>query len=303
VGSEALDVYASHAGMSQRHEDHVGHKVGYVNDVELLGLDGAPRGATCDFLVKLHQGSHSPDALANNVHELVYAARCTDGLELISTTMATFGPPNEFRRACAPEVTLSAGTALAYPTGPGSRLIPDRTCVEQQLLVPANRGSSLWGVYENWRSENALTMADGRQLAFFDPDFAIFDPSRYAATAGTTAIGRLSDLCWEVEPNGDRMNREPCTLTVGGPFSFDDPRAPFKGARREVYLAQTTVANGGGPTAWHTDPYGGNGAATPFPGSLRQYVSSVDNSGAPPVQRQLFGRGSDLGGSGVHSPN
>lgn len=303
-GSEALDAYsASHPDMSQRHEDHVGHKIGYVNDVALLERDGTPLGASCDFLFKLHQGSHSPDALANNVHELVYAVKCTDGLELISTTMATFGAPNEFHRACAPDIVQSAGTALAYPAGPGARLIPDRMCVEQQLLVPASRGSALWGLYENWRSENALVAADGRRLAFFDPDFAIFDPSRYAAAAGTQAIRRVSDLCWEVEPNGDRMNREPCTLTVGGPFSFDDPRAPFKGARREVYLGQTTVANGGGPTVWHTDPFGGNGSTSPFPGSIRQHVSSFDNAAAPPLQRRLFGRGTDHGGTTVHSPN
>jgi len=32
---------------------------------------------TCDSLLKFHQGTRSPDALTNNLHELVYNIRCT----------------------------------------------------------------------------------------------------------------------------------------------------------------------------------------------------------------------------------
>ena len=36
----------------------------------------------CDVLTKLHQGTHSKDAFTNNLHELAYHIRCTDGTEL-----------------------------------------------------------------------------------------------------------------------------------------------------------------------------------------------------------------------------
>ena len=45
----------------------------------------------CDYLTKVHQGSHSADATTNNAHELLYAVRCNDGTELLSVTLSRFG--------------------------------------------------------------------------------------------------------------------------------------------------------------------------------------------------------------------
>lgn len=60
--NEQLDVWDP---TSQRHEDHVGHKIEWENDVE-FNFDGDAANSLlsvrCDVLVKLHQGSHSiPD--------------------------------------------------------------------------------------------------------------------------------------------------------------------------------------------------------------------------------------------------
>lgn len=295
-----------HPGSTMRHEDHVGHKIDYVDDVQLLDSGGNPLGISCDYLFKIHQGTHSPDALANNVHELAYVVRCSDGAALVSTTMVPFGAPNEFNRSCAPSTVQPVGTALVYPSGPGSRLIPDRACVEQHILVAGNRGSAFWSVYENWRSQVALAAADGTQLAFYDPDFAVFNPSRYASSDGTQTVRHMVEACWEVDAAGESANREPCTAATGGgtigAYPFDDPRSPFDGAKREFYLGQTAIANAAGPTLWYTDPYGANGSATPFHGAVRQYVAQVDSTGLAPLQRRLFGRGVDYGES-VHSPN
>ncbi|WP_460916295.1 cellulose-binding domain-containing protein [Plantactinospora veratri] len=70
---------------SHRHEDHVGHKVLTVNNVNVIQGDNGtsffpPQGttiATCDTLLKFHQGTHSPDAFSNNIHELLFNQRCT----------------------------------------------------------------------------------------------------------------------------------------------------------------------------------------------------------------------------------
>ena len=70
---------------SHRHEDHVGHKVLSANNVNVIQGDNGisffpPQGTTvavCDVLLKIHQGTHSPDAFTNNVHELLFNQRCT----------------------------------------------------------------------------------------------------------------------------------------------------------------------------------------------------------------------------------
>ena len=101
-------------GVTRRQEDHVGYKVEYENDVPLTTADGA-LGVTCDYLVRVHQGSHSPDALSNNVHELLYASRCSDGTEIISNIVSRFGAPGAYTRGCDTAVTV---TTSAAPTRP-----------------------------------------------------------------------------------------------------------------------------------------------------------------------------------------
>ncbi len=309
MAAEALDVAVAAnmalpgLALTRRHEDHVGHKVDYVNDVALLDTEGNPLGVTCDYLFKLHQGTHSADALSNNVHELIYAMKCSDGAAVVSATLVPFGAPGAFQSSCAPGTTRSAGTVPDYPTGAGGRLIPDRSCIENHILVPGSRGSAFWAIYENWQADSGL---DGGQLLEFDADFAVFNPSRYAAANGTTTIARVLDTCWEVEANGDRANRRPCPdETDGDPFfcTWDDPRSPFDGAHRELFVGQTTIRNLGGPVHWYTDPYGNNPSVTPFPGSIRQHIAAVDTSDRPEVARRLFGRTTWFGGNGVHAPN
>lgn len=308
LATESLDVYAvANPGTRVRHEDNPGYKVDYENDVRLLTADGTPLGVTCDYLVSVHQGSHSPDALSNNVHELLYAVRCDDGTELISDTISRFGAPGEYARSCAPATTVST-TDNGYPAGSGAREIPDRACVEQTVLVPAGRTTSAWALYEKWSADNELTTAGGEVVVAFDAAFGVFDPARYANAAGARGIGRTLDLCWEREANGDRFDGAACTTataggTIGVPYAFDDVRSPFNGTRRDVYLRETTVRNGGGPRLWWTDPYGRRASTTPFPGALCQLVGAVDTSARPALQQRVFGRNRSNDAEGVHAPN
>ncbi len=203
AATEALEDYP---GAAKRSEDHVGYKIDYANDVPLTTAAGA-HGVTCDYLVRVHQGSHSADALSNNVHELLYASRCTDGTEIISNIVGRFGAPGAYTRGCDPATTV-ATTPSAYPAGDGARLIPDRACMESDFLVPAGRTTSVWAAYELWRARSALTTADGRTLASYATGFGVFNPSRYASGTG---IRRTIDLCGEVEPSGDRAAGGGCT--------------------------------------------------------------------------------------------
>src|SRR6266516_230970 len=82
--NEQLDVYDP---ANPRHEDHFGHKVEWENGVRLhFGSAAADAmfDIRCDVLVKLHQGTHSKDAFTNNLHELAYHVRCSDGAALTS---------------------------------------------------------------------------------------------------------------------------------------------------------------------------------------------------------------------------
>ena len=311
MANESLDSYAAaNPGTPVRHEDHVGHKVEWENDVELERASGGGRtriGVTCDFLTKLHQGSHSPDALGNNVHELLYAVRCDDGTRLLATKLVTFGAPNQFVRACHKETVVDAGTAHAYPAGGGIRFIPDRACIEDHILVASGQYSQFSrGLYENWLSSNYLRTAEGEEIAYYDPHFAVFNPSRYGYPGGE--IGRVIDVCWEEGPDGTAAHGGACADatdegTIPSPIPVDSTDSPFDGAHREVYFNQTTIRNEAGPRRWWTDPYGGNASPEPFPGAICQIVSSTDNSSRPTLESQTFGVGRPYGGRGVHAPN
>lgn len=317
--SEQLTAYAgANAGTATRHEDNVGHKIIVENDVKLVRA--SPRGfvtftdaagqvvpVTCDFLMKIHQGSHSADATTNNAHELVYAADCNDGTRLVTATMTRFGNPNEFNRSCEPSVVVPT-TGSSLPAGDGGRRrIPDRTCVERHVLVDptvASAHSDPWGVYEVWESANTLHAADGSAIASFDPWFGVRNPARYFTGVGQV-LGSTVGAAWETDPTDNGVTNAIPWLPVMDqtPFPASDLRSPFTGTQRDFYLGQTDVTNAGGSTTWYTDPYGDHGGPVPFAGSVAQLVATVD-SGYPALERRIFDQQADFGaGQFVHAPN
>ena len=312
LATEALETWSARSGVPPEHqhkrsEDHVGYKVEYQDDVALVGRDGAPTGVSCDVLVQFHQGSHSADALSNNVHEVLYAARCGDGTELLVSTVGRFGKAGEYTPSCRPNDRV-ASTDGGYPAGTGFRSIPDRACVERDVLVPPGRTTSAWALYEKWGLSSALEAPGGGTLASFDAAFGVFNPSRYAAgSAGAPAIGRTVALCWETLGSGRRASGGDCDrATLDGarttPLAFDAADSPFDGTYRDLYLGDVRVANAGGPPTWWTDPYGGHAATSPFPGALRQHVAAVRTAGSP-AGEQVFGRERRAPATGVHAPN
>lgn len=301
---EASTIYAeeSGAGLAHRHEDHVGHKVFVLNDVQLRDADrtqgyvrddsGAP--VVCDYLMKFHQGTHSSDATKNNAHEIIYGARCSDGTEMVVSHLTKLGNPNEFTQVCSDKVITTAGSDLPPNPDGGRRRIPDLECLQNS--------DDVWATYETWETVSRIETADGRTLAAFDPWFGVRNPSRYfdnrAADLadGTRPLVELVDLF-------DDLNWPWSEVTPG--MEKNDPASPFNGAQRDTYVAETRVDNGDGPTTWYTDPYGGNASREPFPGSVRQYISDTSNLHLPELERQAFGFSRDYGDAdtGVHAPN
>ena len=299
--------------LNPRREDHVGHKVEWENNVPMhFGSDAASSlfDVRCDVLVKLHQGTHSKDAFTNNVHELVYHVRCTDGLALHVTMLAAIGRPGEFVRSCDRTITVQAGVAVPAnsPVNDGQRVIPDRACVDQEILVAAGQHSDFGALHESWETHNSIRTPNGHQLAFFNPYFQVGLPSRFYDASAPNVTGRPVAVCAEVDSaSGRRARGDLCDavqVAAATGLSFDDPRSPFNGSDRFVDINYNEVRNAGGPTAWFTDPYGRVAQRDSFPGSIRQFISSYDNTrggignGGPSI-----GRDRSVSATMVHAPN
>jgi hypothetical protein len=305
--NEQLDIYDPGTA---RHEDHVGHKVEWENNVKMHvdGGAGAALEITCDVFVKLHQGTHSKDAFTNNLHELYYALRCSDRTEARIIVLTPIGTPGEFKTSCDRRL-VAAGVASPpnSPNGNGVRIIPDRACVEQFMLVPPGERSNFHSaLHESWQTHTTIRRADNRQLASFDAYFQVFFPSRFYDASKPDFVGRPIDVCVEVTPTGRRASGTECTQSTGGgafgELGFDDPRSLFNGVKRMVDINGNRITNSDGPETWYTDPFGRNGRTEPFPGSIRQFIARVDNSGRVAKGPQI-GRHRDYGGPGIHAPN
>lgn len=291
-----------------RDEDHFGHKVEWENGVRLSRPSGGT--AVCDVLFKLHQGTHSKDALTNNLHELIYHAKCDDGTELHVTLLAAIGDQGAFSRACAESQVVQVGEP-APPSSPkslGIRYIPDRGCIEQHMLVPpAERSNYDPALHERWNTYNEIVRPDGRVVAFFNPHFHVLLPSRFHDPAQASAIGRPMDVCYEVTPGGERATGGPCALataegTITG-ITFDDPRSGFKGTERSIRLNATRISNATGPDVWYTDAMGRNARTQPFAGSIRQEIARVDREVGFDYIGPIIGADRRYAGPGVRAPN
>lgn len=290
--------YATHMsslgeGGPHRHEDHYGHKVFVLNDVNLVRedregyvRDGEDQPVTCDYLIHVHQGTHSADALSNNQHEVLYATRCSDGTEMVVNTLTGFGDANEYATNCDGRTVSTGGSDLPDGSG-GSREIPDVVCVEET-------GDEFWGVYEVWKADHSLTDEAGEEIVRFDPWFGVRNPSRVADGADAVdTIGLAGEALvgwpWGTVPDGAQKN---------------DPDSPFTGDQRDVYVQRSTVDNAGGASTLYTDAYGQTGATSSFEGAIAQYIAPVSNTDLAEPQRQAFGFSTDYGaGHGVHAPN
>lgn len=300
--------------LNPRREDHFGHKVEWENNIPMhFGSAAASSlfNIRCDILVKLHQGTHSRDAFTNNVHELVYHVRCSDNLELHVTMMTAIGQPGEFIRSCDHNVHVQAGVAVPAnsPNGGGARIIPDRACVDAEIMVASGERSNFGALHESWETHNSIRTPNGHQLAFFNPYFQVGLPSRFHDPAAPNVTGRPIAVCYEADSTtGRRARHDLCDDATGNGtiagLLFDDPRSPFTGSDRVVDINYNEVRNAEGPTAWFTDPYGRVAQPDSFPGSIRQFISKFDNTrgglgnGGPTI-----GRNRVYGIPQVHAPN
>ena len=308
LANNALDVWDP---LGQRHEDHVGHKVEWENDIQLNvgGGAGALISVRCDIMTKLHQGSHSKDAFTNNLHEVVYHLRCNDGAGFSTTFLVAIGTAGELVASCdrGRHITVGQPSPSNSPSGGGKRAIPDRQCVEQHMLrADGSRSNFNAALRESWEISGKIRREDGRTLASFNPYYQVMRPSRFYDPAKPDLTGRPIEVCYEVTPDGRQANGDLCETSTGGGQSsgiaYDNPQSQFKGALRFVDINANRVRNPEGPEIWYSDPFGKNARPEPFPGSIRQWIAVADNSGFD-THGPVIGKNRDYGHPTVHAPN
>jgi len=266
---------------------------------------GSVLSVRCDILYKLHQGTHSRDAFTNNLHEVIYHAKCNDGTEVRVTMMAAIGRPGEFTRNCdGARIQVGTATPANSPNGGGQRVLPDRTCAERHLLVGEGSQSRLKdAMHESWQQSLVIKTPEGRTLAHMDPYFQVFAPSRFFDPDKPDFTGRPIDLCYTVTSAGLRARGAPCAAVaavVG--MAHTDPRSPFNGVRRFLDINSLDVNNADGPTTWYTDPFGRGARTEPFPGAIRQYIARINNTGLD-LSGPSIGSSRDYGVGHAHAPN
>lgn len=305
---------------SQRHEDHVGHKVLSVNNVNVIQGDNGtsffpPQGtviAVCDVLLKFHQGTHSPDAFKNNIHELIYHLRCTSSssgqvTEARYTAMIPLGRAGGFSPSECPGfggqfINVGPAVPADSPSETRSlgRLITEPGCIQAiregrthyDPLYPNPVPFSVSDMDDFWFSDVSVT---GPGLNFrLAPLFYVVNPSRYYDPSKPNNLGRIIDLCYTDLRGGDYCDQ---ARRAGQNIAWDDTRSPFKGTLREFRPGTFSVQNSG-PTTVYTDVYGRNVSSTPFAGSIQQYFSGSSSS-------SMYVRGAtrDYNASHIHAPN
>lgn len=263
----ANEVLMDAGGPTQmRHEDHVGHKIEWQNDVA-VNIGGAH---TCDILVKLHQGTHSKDAFTNSVHEMFYVVKCSNGLDVDIRVLSPIGPAGEFTESCNLSNRILVGAAVPpdSPKGEGDsrRRIPTVECMQVGSLR------------EQWSTFTKIFTDDGRFLADFNPYLSVHNPSRVydASAAGLQA-----------RPGGEAWN---------------SPSSAFRGDDRAMAFNRLTVTTVPGGV-WYTDAYGRKANLNPFPNSIRQTIRGTTAAGQYGRIGYLGGRAGNFNAPGVRAPN
>ena len=315
----------------ERREDHVGHKVVVRNGYGIVA--GNPQngdaaagttepivrvGVTCDWLSKIHQGSHSDDALGDNAHEYYLNLRCDDGLDLRLKYLLTFGPPGRVTNICSSGTTQDFDAGVAAKAGvpvvganDGKR---EYACIDDLVRADKDRLEELWKGDGNVR-------LPGGGFVTYSPYYAVLNPARYvdhrwrergAANAYVSSV----DLCFEDSPAWRGTAPGFCDAVPADLAAMSsearqrDPRNPMNGTRRvlhpkELIVRATSEGGDGADFVFCTDRLGRGARGLEAgescgDGEIEQLVSRVSreryewkgsDAGARSVGGSLFGAG------------
>ena len=264
--AEQLRAFNSANGLGNA--DRVQSHVAYIASEGAIARTRTVNGLTqtfdlsCDALTMLNQDTHSADAFASNLQEVLYAIDCSRGTirrayggKVYLSVMATFGNPGEFavaqangtfaalasvhrsrrlRRTAAP----SAGASFRWPR-----------MFAPAVLVPVGQTSDFAAAMtETWYAGVTLTRTTGPN-SFRRPGFHRRLHSRFFDVVAFDGVGRTIDLCYiGLSANGflvddpllaptivQRARGPECqAIALLGPatprvtVTFDDPLSPIQ---------------------------------------------------------------------------
>jgi hypothetical protein len=208
----------------QRREDHFGHKVLVANDMVFYDAKDSSKTKVCSLLVKIHVGTHSPDALTNTAHEIHKTGQC-EGLESFSTKyFSLFGAPGGFKEAeaegCGNSVDPGMAPSLSnQPVDGVHRAIPTSDCFL--------RGSS----------EDRLRLVESRSIEFWLTNFfggnfyyTIANPSRLYDPASANKVSRQVNFCYvPAHPLASTLRCQETVAASPSRVGWSDPRSSFRG--------------------------------------------------------------------------
>ncbi|MDB3936112.1 hypothetical protein N9383_05280 [Granulosicoccus sp.] len=252
-------------GGLMRHEDHVGHKVVVQSDWGLV--DGNPQngqqpqsdpirrtGTSCDWLSKIHQGSWSRDALANNAHEYFLNLRCTDGVQIRLKQLVTFGPPELVTNICD-NPAVNQANALTYPDFTSQAFTSGVASTSGTAVTQALDGKREFACIKNvrwkdrleelWKSDGVIEFPGGGFINF-SPYYVVLNPARYldhrwAARGAANGYVSSLDLCFDDNdvyrglPMGFCNSVPEDLAQLPSELRQQDIRNPMNGTRRVIH--------------------------------------------------------------------
>jgi len=308
--------YAATKAGPPRHEDHVGHKVTVAKFRAAIG-NGAggetlyDAGFECDWLSKVHQGSHSMDAFSNHLHEYFLTVRCLDGEnaqgvqdgQTVGTAfsvkvMFTYGRPNRFvEENCAEQRDFDV-SVLTGPEGQnimramretpiGNNGSNDRAFVCSNALIDKTLNQNGAGpaqpvaYMDIWNELIKIESPDGSDAMTLQPYYMVKNSARVIEgfpTGGTPSqVVRTIDLCYG--DDGQLLTKALCADAPATNPGWKNPASPFNGALRAIHFKAIDLQNGNGPAVFCTNAFGRrvNDPLPCEPGNIEQRIASYTN--------------------------
>ena len=292
--------YVAEVAGGPRHEDHVGHKVTVAHWDAALGNAANTQnklhaaGFECDWLSKIHQGSHSMDAFSNHLHEYFLTVRCNDSPTRESSTafsikiMYTYGAPNKFKEistnstinvqnAKDPNGNLLALAMQDSPVNPNTHATNSRefSGAGQFIWKPMDEVTQI----DLW-TENVSIQTGGGSLVI-GPYYIVKNPARFYNTDNTYhsfpgQVAYTIDLCYG--DNGSKLSYAYCNTAPAAKPDWQNAASPFNGTLRAINFKSLKMYNKDGPTRFCTDAFGHTAGLEPCePGQILQTANSINN--------------------------
>ncbi len=256
----------------QRNEDHFGHKMLVANNWTMYAPDSSTK--RCDLMVKIHVGTHSPDALSNTAHELHAAGQC-EGLQPFSVKyFALFGQAGMFKEPEAEGCGLGVNPGIApvpanQPLDGVHRAIPTRECFLRGTAADRAR------LAESRSQEFWLAGLFGGNLYY-----TIGNPSRLYDAATANKASRMLDLCYD--PAHPLAASERCQESVAASNSriaWNDPRSSFRGTTHTNSHFSKLIFQNSPTSIVYTNAWGQGQRSSPEPSSGIVFKQRVPTQG------------------------